>query len=922
MLKNDHVEVLFDDHGLREIRDLTLRQTVPFSEDHFVLSIDQQTIYSARLKPQWREQCENRVVYSYRMDGGWTLEAVYELQSDWRFVSKHLRLLPRGDHWLERIVVLDARGLALPTSQLGLRSGILARFAPSEGAEPSWAMFAEIQTPYNAVSLKDGRLSMGYEPQMRWRQSWGPFESDRVLLGTLALSGTRYPWRMVPEWQYVQDPDAHGQSGPWIDVAEVLAITEAVNAFSTYRPTRSIRLHVDWCENAYQIDISKPDGWEEYQHIIRQAADMGCDFILYAPQDLELASLQDNRDAWGWESLLWLNLGQKLRKGQWRAGIDPLPAVVQERIDYARRHGIRFVAYVYPTLPFLQDPAWTAWVRQLPGSPEPGGYRGADTGIRSFQDWLIEQLLRFHAQTDGGGFSFDHWWIAYTEPNTTSRYAQWYGCRRILQELRRHHPDIVMDGRQQYHHFGQWTWGAGSFPHPLDSDEQPQSFRSFPDLHWSRGSANRQRYVSWRFRMRQFTPVSLMPGYMTHQTMRNDKHGIMRRDRYRTADWDYLGWKYSVISSLATAPVNHVINYLPARDLAEYEHFSPADKQWLRDWLDWTDTHFALLQRLRPIIGQPMVGRCDGTVAIDGDRGFVFLFNPNYRRLDARFALDGSIGLTEGSKFALRRLYPDLGKGCLIGPFSRGDDVTIPMDGASAMVLEIVSFEQLGGEPVLLGAVGGVVLDGDVLYLNEVRGEVGTQQTLTVRLPGKDRVRSVVTNGTKLPFEQQDRLVAIPVAFEGERFAQCQQVGRYDPTFNGASFSASFGVPQRVLDQLEARRRLWPIPYHEEELAATWTAPWRMLLFINIADPKADMSASMRLDGRPIEVRKAYSSVYPDVVQHTFLGFYVDLSGRIEAGKEHHIEVTLPEGLAPGQFQGVFFDNIEPEYTDRVLSGE
>ena len=49
-------------------------------------------------------------------------------------------------------------------------------------------------------------------------------------------------------------------------------MTECVRAFATYRPTRTIRIHVDWCENAYQIDISTPEGWKEYERIIKCAA--------------------------------------------------------------------------------------------------------------------------------------------------------------------------------------------------------------------------------------------------------------------------------------------------------------------------------------------------------------------------------------------------------------------------------------------------------------------------------------------------------------------------------------------------------------------------------------------------------------------------------------------------------------------------
>ena len=40
------------------------------------------------------------------------------------------------------------------------------------------------------------------------------------------------------------------------------------------------------------------------------------------------------------------------------------------------------------------------------------------------------------------------------------------------------------------------------------------------------------------------------------------------------ADWDLLGWKYSVISTLATAPFNLVVNFLPARDEREFKAFA------------------------------------------------------------------------------------------------------------------------------------------------------------------------------------------------------------------------------------------------------------------------------------------------------------------------------------------------------------
>jgi hypothetical protein len=48
--------------------------------------------------------------------------------------------------------------------------------------------------------------------------------------------------------------------------------------------------------------------------------------------------------------------------------------------------------------------------------------------------------------------------------------------------------------------------------------------------------------------------------------------------------------------------------------------------------------------------------------------------------------------------------------------------------------------------------------------------------------------------------------------------------------------------------------------------------------------------------------------------RRNFTGFYADLS-RIAPDVEHKLELELPTGLKPGQYQGVFFENVETEYT-------
>src|SRR3989442_1693300 len=103
-------------------------------------------------------------------------------------------------------------------------------------------------------------------------------------------------------------------------------------------------------------------------------------------------------------------------------------------------------------------------------------------------------------------------------------------------------------------------------------------------------------------------------------------------------------------------------------------------------------------------------------------------------------------------------------------------------------------------------------------------------------------------------------------------------------------------------------------PWTAEDARATWLAPERLLLFVQVAEPDDRWEAQLKIDGRQVELRKAYSAVRR--VPQTFVGFYADVSG-LGADQPHRIELQLPS-LKPGQFQGGFFENVEPEYTDKI----
>ncbi len=939
-LSNEIIKVEFSDAGLESVTQIESGFRLNIEEDNFLIIIDDDTISSESLTNR-KITVKDGIRTEACLVGDYQIEVVYELQPGWEFLSKQV-FINHAKKESFRVQIVNPWLLKLENSideqqdVTGGRYGKILRYSDQKTGS-----FFLIQNPYTQYSFEDGMIDGEYTAEMLWDLSTGAFVTDRACLGLYNLTGNTSRHDILHEWSYTADPETFVNEGIRMDYAEIRAITDCASAFVMIDPKKSTKVHIGWCENDYQIDVAKPEGRKEYLRIIDQAAAVGCENVLFTPNNSVYGPLENNRDAWGWENLLWLGLGQKVRAGEWVPGKDTLPAYIQEMLDYAKDKGVKLMAYVYPSLPFMQNPEWTAWRTSIGLKPE--HYLTVDTGLKSYQDWFVDMCIAFYEQTGISGYSFDHWWIAYEDEAglVSSKYQQWYGARRILEELRRRAPEIVIDGRQQYHNFGTFTWLAGTYPHPTMSDEQPGSFNPFPDLSTDRISADRQRYVAHRLMVRDFTPIEILPGFITHQTQRSDANRVMRRDTYRQRDWDYLGWKYSIISTIATAPFNLVINYLPARDTAELNNFSPESQAFFNKWLSFTDQHIDILKNIRPILGQPMVGRCDGTAAIDDDHGYVFLFNPNYRQLPAEFTLDQSIGLQSGQEFIIREIYPDNQKNLAHpekGFFDYGDIVKISMTGTSSLVLEVVPLANNFGSTVLFNTSGEIVTDGSILKIEQAKGIIGTKQDILVYHPKAESINQVKVNGIEVKHKTIGNIIRCELNFQGEEFRMAQQIDQYAGENTEQEYRLEFTIPQRIKDQLSARKELWPIVYSEDDLKAPWVDPSRLLLFMNIADPyrekqeewkEGDQTRSrtvripmkpeeikLEIDGKEIPVLDAYNGVY-SYVTRTFLGFYVDVS-TLTADVPHNIRLVLPKDLKPGQFQGLFFDHVEDEYTDEI----
>jgi hypothetical protein len=286
--------------------------------------------------------------------------------------------------------------------------------------------------------------------------------------------------------------------------------------------------------------------------------------------------------------------------------------------------------------------------------------------------------------------------------------------------------------------------------------------------------------------------------------------------------------------------------------------------------------------------------------------------------MEAAFALDESIGLKTRGKYALTELYPLerrlIGKPGA-GVWSYGDTVTREMDGGSAMVIGIEPAEP-SRSATLFNSPGSGEIEGGVLRLTGVLGEAGARQNLLVSSPNSEKVKSVLVNGQELRWSRgSGGLIEVPVTFAGEPFRHYQQIDQYNPAFTGGAVTSAFRIPQRIFEQLDARRQAWPIPWTPEDYRSTWLVPERLLLYVQLAEPDDRWTASLQIDGRPVELHKAYASVRAN--RRNFVGFYADVS-TLAPGQEHTLQLELPRSLQPGQFQGVFFENVETEYTSKI----
>ena len=153
-------------------------------------------------------------------------------------------------------------------------------------------------------------------------------------------------------------------------------------------------------------------------------------------------------------------------------------------------------------------------------------------------------------------------------------------------------------------------------------------------------------------------------------------------------------------------------------------------------------------------------------------------------------------------------------------------------------------------------------MDGEALAIAGARGEVGSTTDLFVQLPAGRTPATVTVNGQ--PAEIGSRAptgVTVRATFDGTMFRHYQPVVEVPEGFAGGKVTGTFTIPRRIIDQLAARRKAWPIPWTPEDFRTTWLMPGTSPVV------RPDRGAGRAL-GRTADHRRSHGGAEEGVLGH------------------------------------------------------
>lgn len=586
-----------------------------------------------------------------RYEGGaMTVEVAWTLRHDHHFAEKRMTLTARRDYGLKKIVL--SRPMFSATG-LNIVSYRYPQFGRSPGTEPlctyfgrtaKGGFFTGVEMPFDASSLNGQQVTLGYAPSLK-------VKAGEKHVCEPAYFGV-YRRRPADELPPGHPPirSAHGKPQP--AASEVLPLPSESDAMvamtsAILGPPRHglVPMACGWHSEMQHGTYADEKTVEQEMRSLDFLAECGVDWL-------------SDSHPWGGETAKMNALGANDKYAP--------DEMVAKFLDHARKKGVKVVMWSSMNnthhwsgagRPFRADkPEWLMTPKTFDGKPDLIKRAKANCFANTpFFNWLSRinndglAAGSYKAWCMDGSFFGDGGWFTTVIPVDCASAEHDhlpgdsnYTCQRALDRLiagvRRKYPHMYIFMCRPPMDLGVWSLrNTDACFTLLETGTPPSNITAGDEIRkWSRVRVQHHFFPHYFDQ-----PLLFQSRYI------NDK---------RPFNWSSEKLDYILLSALSCSP--NQLYYLPTKT-----GIPDKDKADIRKWLDWGRKNIAYLKIRKDLSDWPAPGKVDGSAHFVGDRGLVFLFNPNKTALSGEFALTAeSIGLKGKGTFSIMQEHPAPGR--------------------------------------------------------------------------------------------------------------------------------------------------------------------------------------------------------------------------------------------------------------------
>ncbi len=680
-LENDKLALRYDAASgtLVAVDNKLAGETYAADGDEVAVEASEFALEFSQLKCEAVQAATDTLIAHFRSER-MNVKVAWSLRPNQHFAEKRITLIPASNCALKKVVLSR---FTVAADGLKIAAYRYPQFGRPPGTEPNSTFFGRtakggfftgLEMAFDASSLDDRRVTLAYSPSLKVKAG-EEVVCEPVYFGI-------YQRRPADDLPPANPPIRSALGEPQPTTAEVLPLPSESDAMVTMTsailgPPRHglVPMACGWHCDMEQYTYADEKTVEADMRSLDFLADCGIDWM-------------SDSHPWGGETEKMNSLGAEDRYVPGK--------LVTKFLEHARQRDVKIV--MWPTMnhthpwwgkgaPFRADkPEWLMTPRSLEGKPDLIKERAGKANCwanQPFFDWLSRinddglATGYFKAWVMDGSFFGDGGWFTTIIPADCasdqhdhlagdSNYACQRTLDRLIARVRQSYPQMYIFMCRPPMDLGVWSLrNVDACFTLLESGTPPSNLQAGDEIRkWSRVRVQHHFF----------------PHYLD-QPLLFPSHA----DRNAPPNWSSEKIDYIMLSALSSSP--NQLYYLPTKT-----GIPDRDKAEIRRWLDWGRTNIAYLKVRRDLPVWPSPGKVDGSAHIVGDRGIVFLFNPNATAICGEFALTAeALGLKADGAMSIAQEYPasDLVRAAQVGETIRWE-----VPAQSAVVLRIRPVEK------------------------------------------------------------------------------------------------------------------------------------------------------------------------------------------------------------------------------------